>query len=446
MSEESDLIVVGAGAKATAIATKAHALNGLGLGPISVKIIEAVEPAASWSGRNGMTSGEEPLAISPIKDVGFPYQSFRELGESRGEAIDRAVMPFSWQQYLIGERRYARWVNAGSPPVQHRDYGRYLNWVLAHARDGVDLVQGRVTGVTLHARKRWEVQVSGPGGPSRHRARALVLTGPGVHRPLPHDPGAEPRIFHCDSRRGEFARIPPDRDTEVAIVGGGESALSCVAFLRAFRPDARLTIYTPGLPMSRGESFLENRVFCDPDEVAWSSLDLRTRRDFVKHCDRGVFDPPTLERIAFDEQCRFVTARVRHISRAGHDGGVRLHCDSAQGPAGERHDYVVNCTGFDLLEQLRDLFGPATRAEIEERVGPLWDRPPETEIPIGRNLELEGLSPRLHIPGLGALSQGPGFANLGCLGLLANRVLQPFLREWDEQGPKSNSNSITEVV
>jgi len=29
------------------------------------------------------------------------------------------------------------------------------------------------------------------------------------------------------------------------------------------------------------------------------------------------------------------------------------------------------------------------------------------------------MSPRLHIPGLGGLSQGPGFANLGSLGLLA---------------------------
>ena len=37
------------------------------------------------------------------------------------------------------------------------------------------------------------------------------------------------------------------------------------------------------------------------------------------------------------------------------------------------------------------------------------------------------MAPRLHIPGLGGLSQGPGFANLGSLGLLANRVLQPLL-------------------
>jgi hypothetical protein len=37
------------------------------------------------------------------------------------------------------------------------------------------------------------------------------------------------------------------------------------------------------------------------------------------------------------------------------------------------------------------------------------------------------MQPRLQIPGLAGLSQGPGFANLGALGLLSNRVLQPFL-------------------
>ncbi len=55
MAAESDLLVVGAGAKAAGIATKVHAFNSLGLGPISVTIVEGTEVAASWKGRNGMT-------------------------------------------------------------------------------------------------------------------------------------------------------------------------------------------------------------------------------------------------------------------------------------------------------------------------------------------------------------------------------------------------------
>jgi mycobactin lysine-N-oxygenase len=445
VSAETDLIVVGAGAKAAAIATKVHVLNSLGLGPVTLTIIEAIEPAASWSGRNGMTSGEEPLAITPIKDVGFPYESFEVFGAA-GDAIDRALMSFSWQQYLITKRGYARWINAGSPAVQHREYGRYLAWVLSRATEGVSQVRARVAQISLHPRTdRWLVDVAESSGPRRYGCDALTLTGPGVHRLLAHDPEIAPRIFHCDSRRKEFARIPSEQDCDIAIVGGGESALSCVAFLRAFRPGARLTIYTTGLPLSRGESFLENRVFSNPDEVDWQSLALDTRRDFVKHCDRGVFDPNTLSSLAYDDSCRFVLGRVAHVAAAGPERGVSVDYVSAEGLVGAQHDYVVNCTGFDLLEQLRTLFPAAVRAEIERRVGPLWNISPEAEVPIGRFLELKGMSPRLHIPGLAALSQGPGFANLGCLGLLANRVLAPFFPD-ERESANAGYAATTEVV
>jgi mycobactin lysine-N-oxygenase len=428
MAAEPDLLVVGAGAKAAGIATKVHAFNSLGLGPISLTIVEGTEVAASWKGLNGMTSGEEPLAVTPIKDVGFPYQSFREFGEA-GEAIDDQAMRFSWQRYMVARRRYARWIDAGSPSVRHRDYGEYLTWVLSRASEGIGHVEGRVTRVSLEDGERWAVEVEGAGGASRHLARALVLTGPGVHRAFPHEPGIAARVFHCDSRREEFAQLPEESACDVAIVGGGESALSCMMFLRGFRPQSRFTVYTPMLPMSRGESFLENRVFSNPDEVEWNALDQTTRRDFVKHSDRGVFDPPSLAAIAYDDRCRFVTGRITDVAAARGGEGVRLRHESPEGVAGPEHDYVVNCTGFDLLAQLHGLFDAETRAEIEGRVGQVWGTPAGTEVAIGRHLELRGMQPRLQIPGLGGLSQGPGFANLGALGLLANRVLQPLMAE-----------------
>jgi mycobactin lysine-N-oxygenase len=449
---ESDLLIVGAGAKAAAIAAKVHAINRLGLGPISLTIVEKTEPAASWLGRNGMTSGEEPLAIPPIKDVGFPYRSYRQFGPA-GEAIDAAILPFTYQRYAIERHIYAPWVNSGMPSIRHRDYGEYLGWVLSQATEGVRLLSGRVTEVSLdRGRERWLVDVHSDkagydgagGGESRLAGAALVLTGPGVHRAFPHDPGADARIFHCDSRREEFLQMPDDRGLEVAIVGGGESALSALVLLRALRPLARLTVYTPTLPMSRGESFLENRVFADPDDVGWSDLDLQTRRDFVKHCDRGVFDQGVLASIADDEGCAFATGRCVHVSAV--DGGDRVALEyEAGGQMTSRpYDYVVNCTGFDLLAQLRGLFGEEARAEVESRSGPLWDAPPGTEVPIGRALELEGMEPRLHIPGLGGLRQGPGFANLGSLGLLANRVLEPVLAGLEGDRPSADPDLVQE--
>lgn len=454
---DADLIVVGAGAKAAAIAAKIHAINSLGLGPLTVTIVEAVEPAASWTGRNGMTSGEEPLAIPPIKDVGFPYESSQSFGEV-GDAIDHAMLAFTWQRYMMGKRQYARWINAGAPSVQHRDYGHYLAWVMACATSGVTHVRGRVTQIALEesagdgrngARESggagWVVDVAESAGTRRCKSGALALTGPGVHRLLPHDPDAAPRVFHCDSRRSEFAQIPSDEPVDIGIVGGGESALSAVAFLRIFRPEAQLTVYTTGLPLSRGESFLENRVFSNPDEVQWSSLDLASRRDFVKHCDRGVFDAGSLALRAYDDNCKFVLGRVARVATASPHEGLNLRYTSAEREHSARHDYVVNCTGFDLLEQLRGLFPVAVRAEIERQVGRLWDAPADAEIPIGRHLELSGMEPRLHIPGLAGLSQGPGFANLGCLGLLANRVLAPLFIGADV-GALSSRTTTTEVV
>ena len=429
---EADLLIVGAGAKAAAIAAKVHVVNQLGLGSVSVTIVEKTEPAASWLGRNGMTSGEETLAIPPIKDVGFPYQSFKQFGAA-GDAIDTALLPFSWQRYATERGEYAGWVNSGEPSVRHRDYGAYLSWVLSRATEGVRIYSGRVESVTIEDDpERWAITVverGDPGDPERHVGGALLLTGPGVHRALPHDPDAALRIFHCDSYRSEFTRIPADEDVEIAILGGGESALSALVLLRALRPLARMTVFTPLLPMSRGESFLENRVFADPDDVSWDRLDQQMRRDFVKHADRGVFDVGNIASVASDKRLSFELGRALHASAARGGEAVVLEYEGPEGVVAAEFDYLVNCTGFDLLAQLRGLFSDEVRAVVEREAGQVWDTPPGTEVPIGRALELRGLSPRLHIPGLGGLSQGPGFANLGCLGLTANRVLQPLLPE-----------------
>jgi mycobactin lysine-N-oxygenase len=424
----ADLLVIGAGAKAAAVAAKVHAINELGYGPVSVTIVEGNELAASWLGLNGMTSGDETLAIPPVKDVGFPYESGRAFGEL-GDAIDGAMLGFSWSAYLVAGRRYARWINAESPSVRHRDYGMYLAWVHARATSGVRHVRGRAAAIELDA-DGWRAEIVTPEGERVHEAAAaLMLTGSGVHRELAHDPAVADRLLHCDDHRGDLARaIPADRRSEVAIVGGGEGALSCVLFLRSVRPAARMTVHTPELPMSRGEGFLENRVFADPDSIGWSGLDLATRRDFIARCDRGVFGPDGLLQIAFDERLRFVTGRVVGVGPDADGRGVRVDCATPDGPWSDRYDFVVNCTGFDVLTQIQALFPDEVRDAIEQAAGPVWSaRPGDDELRFGRSLELAGLRPRLHIPGLANVSQGPGFANLGCLGLTADRVLAPLL-------------------
>jgi len=436
---DTDLLVVGAGAKGTAIAIKANVLNGLGLGPVRVTVVEASGPAAAWMDGNGVTSSREVLAISPAKDVCFPYQSSCAFGAA-GAHVDEAALRFSWQRYLVERGDYARWVDAGSPPVQRRVYGAYLGWVLAQANAGVGLVRGRVARVSLSAEMdRWVIDVAGEHEPARYCCRAFVLTGPGVHRTIPHDLEAAPRVLDCDSGRMEITRVPVAQSSDIAIAGGGESALSCMEFVRATRPDARLTVYTPGLPMSRVESFVENRVFSNPEVIDWPSLSADVRRDFIVRSDRGVFGPERIAAFAYDERTRFVDGRVVNVTAPRAGAGIRVEHALRDGLESAEHDYLINCTGFDLLEQLRTLLSDSARAELERRAGPVWDRQPAAELAFGRFLELAGVRPLLQLPGLAGLSQGPGFANLGSLGVLADRVLEPLFASEGEPSPRGRA-------
>ena len=47
---------------------------------------------------------------------------------------------------------------------------------------------------------------------------------------------------------------------------------------------------------------------------------------------------------------------------------------------------------------------------------------------LAEDLSLAGFTPKLHLPMLAGLAQGPGFPNLSCLGLLADRILSSYTR------------------
>jgi mycobactin lysine-N-oxygenase len=62
---------------------------------------------------------------------------------------------------------------------------------------------------------------------------------------------------------------------------------------------------------------------------------------------------------------------------------------------------------LDLLEL--GLGGPLTGERLQEA--------------IGYDLAVTDVAPKLFLPNLAGLTQGPGFPNLSCLGLLSDRVL-----------------------
>ncbi len=67
---------------------------------------------------------------------------------------------------------------------------------------------------------------------------------------------------------------------------------------------------------------------------------------------------------------------------------------------------------LDLLEL--GMGGPLTGESLEEA--------------IGYDLAVTAVTPKLFLPNLAGLTQGPGFPNLSCLGLLSDRVLGAELR------------------
>ena len=92
---------------------------------------------------------------------------------------------------------------------------------------------------------------------------------------------------------------------------------------------------------------------------------------------------------------------------------------------------MVVAAGFDPL-WFEPLLGGRARAALAAAAG---NRPPGRlpsrtvlERAVGHDLAVSGLHPRLHLPVLAGVAQGPGFPNLSCLGLLADRVLGAYAR------------------
>jgi mycobactin lysine-N-oxygenase len=93
------------------------------------------------------------------------------------------------------------------------------------------------------------------------------------------------------------------------------------------------------------------------------------------------------------------------------------------GPEREKvgYDFVVVAIGFES-RWFESLLGPEGRARLTTALSgePLDQR-------IGADLSVTGLTPALHLPMLAGLTQGPGFPNLSCLGLLSDRVLRRYV-------------------
>lgn len=430
------LLIVGAGPKALAIAAKAAALDRSGYSVPDITIIERDRVAAHWSGGFGYTDGRPTLGTAPEKDIGFPYAS---------QLFDRKVdldllNNYSWQAYNIKKwsahpdalQSYGEDVDRGiaGHPI-HSQWSDYLKWVGQHLIPATTtLFEGEVVGVRAD-QAQWEVSVLKNGTSMTIRGDGIVITGPGPARAVLGQPANHPRVF--DGRTlwqhiADFENVPWDEEP-IGIIGSGETAASViVALARILRnPVPIVVVNRQGAIFSRGEGYWENHLFTDPED--WTLLSLEERTEIIRRTDRGVF---SLGAMTFINQLRNVIhkrmenatieiARDHELEDEGRpvlvDGSkVRLPVL-----------YAIVATGFDpwwFVKSFSDLALRAVMAHPDQREVLLWNIEPDLAFSHDRVP-----TPKLHVPMLAGLAQGPGFPNLSCLGHLADRILSSYVPE-----------------
>jgi mycobactin lysine-N-oxygenase len=404
------LAMLGAGVKAVAVAAKASVLREMGVDAPDVIAVERTGVGANWQASGGWTDGAQRLGTSPEKDIGFPYRS--SLVPRRNAELDERMTRYSWQSYLIATGQFAQWVDRGRPAPAHRNWGQYLCWVAEQI--DMSVVRGEVNRLSVDG-ERWALRTD----ENTVHADGLMVTGPGqAERSLL--PG-NPRVLSIAQfwhRAAQHERICAER---VAMVGGGETAAAMLTELFQHRIST-ITVISPQVTLfTRGESFFENTLFSDPTD--WTALTLDERRDAIARTDRGVFSSSVQDALLADDRIRHLRGRVAHA--VGRDEQIRLTLSTDRGSENfetvHGFDLVIDGSGYDPL-WFTTLFSQDALDLLELGLGgPLTgDRLQES---IGHDLAVADISPKLYLPNLAGLNQGPGFPNLSCLGLLSDRVL-----------------------
>jgi len=406
-----------------------------------VHIIDRQGVATHWTGKAGFTDGHQFLGTRPEKDIGFPYLSACWGDKELSRAVAKEMVHLSWQSFLIDQLRYVNWIDRGRTRPTHREWSQYIQWVAEKVE--LELSIGEVTGIaTTSDQQHWRLTCrSEEGGASfTVTGSGLVMTGPGTPLTIPGQPKAHPRIMDGASfwlRNEEFLRLRSQvtQPLNIGVIGTGETAAAIVvALVDALRDSAFIEVISPyGVIYSRDEGFEENRLFSDPDgrltslsgehqhEANWLQLSERDRREFVRRTDRGVFSLKTMEELSNAENVRSVLGTVRRID--AHDTSVRVESDYDGKMKYDEYDYLVVARGFDAL-WFRHLLDAVTHARLAEVTHSFDGR--AIEQAITEDLSLDGFVPKLHLPMLAGIAQGPGFPNLSCLGLLADRILASY--------------------
>ncbi len=441
VSSKQTLLVLGAGPKAIALAAKRAVLAKLGLSVPQLIIVDRQGIASHWSGQYGFTDGKQSLGTRPEKDIGYPYVSTCWADEKLNSMVATEMLHLSWPGYLIEAGRYPDWIDRGRTRPTHGEWFSYLQWVASQT--GVDVTRAQVNSIS-RTPERWrlscqstttqqELTLEGDG---------LVMTGPGRPIMIGGQPADHPRILNGETfwlhTQDLLARQKTGQSPmHVGVIGTGETAAAIVVELvQMLDTSSFIEVISPsGVIYTRDEGFEENRLFSDPDgriaraqgdhqhTLSWLGMTERDRREFVRRTDRGVFSLQAMSEVNRAENVRTVMGTARRI----HTEQEQVFVDTEYDGRIERdtYDYLIVAIGFNPLWFTSLLDEPAHRylsdvtAGLERRM---------IERAIGEDLALQKVTPRLHLPMVAGVAQGPGFPNLSCLGLLSDRILSSYVK------------------
>lgn len=422
---QQNLAVIGAGPKAAAIAAKAYCIQQGGV-PVSVTVFEKSQVGANWSGKRGYTDGIQRLCTAAERDLGFPY-----LPTFGADVVALMQERFSWNAFLVDQAadagRYAAWVNRGRRPPTHGEFVDYLTFVFQRAK--VTPLIGPVTRISEDG-GQWVVRQRDAATNDVFESgdfHGVVFTGPG--------PAAkrlnrvkDPRVFsgvdfwsHLSRVRKLIGKL---KDNPIVIIGGGGTAAAITAwFVReGVRDHPIILINNQAMLFTRTTNFFENSLFDDED--TWTALKPEDRTDFTRRLNRGVVWETVTELLTDAENLTLMPGAAGAIRYVGVRRGralpdLEVEYTNQKGthplPAG----IVVEATGFDTWA-FEALTPKAVRAELSapRRADLMKNMRPDLSLPlVGR--------PKIHTPNL-ADALGPGFGSLMVLGLMADRILQPY--------------------
>lgn len=441
-SSEKCLAIIGGGPKALAIAAKFKVLKSFGFKTPKVIVFEKESVGYHWKASSAFTSGDLPLGTSPHKDITFPYATKFD-DEVLNKKINASLQKYSWTTFLIEIGYYADWIDRDQPAPPHKLWAQYFEWVAEKVKDEVTFIFAEVTHIDVQNQK-WNISYQNNHNNSRGKLMfdSLVITGPGKAI-MPKSYKSEMKqvfdingFWQCFNNKTfekllEITSI--SRCFRFAILGAGESSATiCKTLLelKAKYQNIDIDIYVPnGLIFSRGESFWENNIYTNAEKYNWQSLSIETRKALMNRTDRGVFSYSMISTLSacLGMELNLIPAKADDVVKLNNEKVCVIYQLNGNTHKTE-YDVVISAIGTSIAQFLDELLSQEARQHIKSSIRKTEISDVNLEVMMDDSLSVSGLQPVLHIPSLAMLNQGPGFGNLSCLGILADRVANKYIR------------------